>query len=149
MAEKRKSDRTVCVKIGAKMRFKMELFPAVQWPESAHLPGERFRVRINRRWHDGPEGEALFLDIFQISALACVLINGTEPALPHKPDVPKGARVSVPTGKTLAGEALYDGSRTYTEPMRGFDGRWYVNVITPSLGSVMAAVDTLKIHEGR
>ena len=149
MAEKRKADRTICVKIGAKVRFKIELFPAAQWAESAQLPGERFRLRINRRWHDEPDGGILFLDMIQVSALVGMIAGGEKLALPSPPELPTGTRVSVPNGKVLAGQPLYEGSRTHTAPMRGHDGRFYVNVTTFTTGSIMIAVDDLIIHRGK
>lgn len=87
------------------------------------MPG-RFRVRVNRRWHDGPEGEMVFLDMVQISVLVGMLANGDKLSLPPKPDLPKRSRVGVPNGKMLAGEPLYESSLTHTEPMIGYDGRW-------------------------
>ena len=148
MADKRKADRTICVKIGAKVRFKIELFPALQWSESAQLPGERFRLRINRRWHDGPEGEILFLDMAQVAILVGTLANGEAIVLPPKPDLPRGAPVKAPC-RVLAGEPLYELTRTGTEPILGHDGRWYVEIYLFGKGGRFVPVDDLIVQRGR
>lgn len=144
MAEKRKSDRSVCVKIGAKVRFKIELFSASQWSEAAQLDGERFRLRINRRWHDGPSGELLFLDMVQIMALVGMLASGQNLSLPPKPDLPRGTPVKAPC-RVLAGETQYELTRTGTEPILGYDGTWYVDIVLFGKGSRFVPVDTLKV----
>lgn len=141
MAEHRKFDSVICVKKGAKTVVKIERFPAEQWEKSAQ---GRFRLRINRRWHDGPDGEMVFLDMAQAWELAAKLDAGESVDLVPAPDLPRGTPVRVPT-RQLDGEQLYEVSRTHTTPMRGHDGRWYVNVTLFDKGSVMVAVDTLKI----
>lgn len=153
MAEKRKAESTLCVKIDAKTVAKIELFPASQWQESTQAGAAfagRYRLRINRRWHDTPEGGPLYLDMHQIMALAATCAaGGALPDLEPAPDLPRHTRVSVPNGRYLAGKAQYDGTRTGTEPLRGHDGRWYVSVLLYGKGNVMVPVDTLLIHRGK
>lgn len=145
MAEHRKFTSVICVKTGAKTVVKIELFPAEQWQESAQ---GRFRCRVNRRWFDGPDGEMVFLDMAQVWELAAKLDAGESVDLAPAPDLPRGTAVRVPT-RQLSGEQLYEVSRTHTVPMRGHDGRWYVNVVLFDKGSVMVAVDTLHIKKQR
>lgn len=152
MAEKRKHTQSICVKIDAKTLFKIELFPAGQWAESAQQSADlagRFRLRINRRWHNMPDGGPAYLDLMQVGVIVAALAAGMDVAPEPAPNVPKGTRVSVPNGRMLAGEPLYDSAKTHTDPIRGYDGRWYVNVVLFDKGSIMAPVDTLIIREGR
>ena len=148
MAEKRKSDRSICVKIGAKVRFKIEFFDAAQWPELTQPDSERFRLRINRRWHDGPDGEMLFLDMVQVAALVGMLTSGENLSLPPKPDLPRGAPVKAPC-RVLAGETMYELTRTGTEPILGHDGRWYVDIFLFGKGGRFVPVDDLIIQPRR
>ncbi len=147
MAEKRKFSSSICVKVNAKTTAKIELFPAEQWAKTAQeitAFAGRFRLRINRRWHDLPEGAMALLDSQQIGILVASLAAGghlTEP--PAAPDLPRGTSVRIPTRK-LAGVQQYEISRTHTEPMRGHDGRFYVNVVLFKEGSIMVPVDTLR-----
>ena len=152
MAEKRKFTASVCVKIDAKTVAKIELSPASEWSKTA----QGYRLRVNRKYHNGPGGGMLFLQPGEVGEFVAAHACGSDlpelpqaPALPPAPDLPRKTRVSVPNGRTLAGEAQYDGSRTETDPLLAHDGLWYVNVVTPTLGSVMVPVDTLIIHRGR
>ena len=140
MAEKRKFDSVICVKIGAKTMFKIELFPATQWSESAQ---GRYRLRINRRWHDLPDGGHAYLDMAQVALLAATLAEGQDISLPPAPSIPRGTAVSVPNGRTHCGVAWRDVTRTTTPPILAHDGRWYVGVIKYDQGQVFAAVDEL------
>lgn len=147
MAEKRIFTRTLCAKTGAKTVAKIEMFPAEQWAESAQeaaaLAG-RFRLRVNRRWLDLPEGGMAFLDARQIGMQAAALALGEIPALEAAPDLPRGSAVSAPTGRMIYGECETNGTRTVTEPIRGYDGRWYVAVLLWGKGTVFARVDELR-----
>ena len=146
MAEKRKSIQTICVKINAKKLFKIEMFPAEQWQESAQAGAAcagRYRLRINRRWHDLPEGGPAYLDITQAYALAATLAVGESPVMDPAPDLPRGTPVSAPNGRTLAGVVMRDVTRTITEPIRAYDGRWYAGVTIIGKGCVMMPVNEL------
>lgn len=143
MAEKRTFSSSVCVKSGAKTMFKIEFFPAEQWQESTQAGGElagRYRLRINRRWHDLPEGGPAFLDVVQIAVLMASLATGTDPALPAAPDLPRTSVVSVPNGRILAGQTQREVTRTITDPFRAYDGRWHVAVTLYGKGGVIMPV---------
>ena len=146
MAEKRKVESVICVKIGAKVRFKIELFPAEQWSESAQ---GRYRLRVNRCWHNAPDGSPAYLDMVQVAALVGSLAQGGELKLPPKPDLPAKSRVSVPNGKVLGDQILYDSAWTHTEPILGYDGIWYVCVHTYEKGIITVPVHTLIIHKAK
>jgi hypothetical protein len=149
MADPRKPDFVICVKNSAKTAYKIECFSAALWPKSAQEKPGTFRVRLNRRWLDD-NGDMAFVSYAQLAMTVAVLVHGGPlPQDAPAPELPRGTRVSVPNGRVIDGKVMYDGSRTYTDPLRGYDGRWYVNVVTPTLGNAMVAVDTLKIHEGR
>ena len=146
MAEKRKFESVICVKIGAKTSFKIELFPAEQWVESAQ---GRYRLRINRRWHDGADGKPAYLDMVQVAALVGSLAKGGDLELPQKPDLPAKTRVSAPNGNIIGGKMQYDGCWTSTEPILGYDGVWYVVVFLYGKGDVLMPVHDLIIHKAR
>lgn len=142
MAEKRKFESMICVKIGAKISFKIELFPAEQWAESAQ---GRYRLRVNRRWHNGPDGAPVYLDMVQIAALVGALAQGGDLTLDPVPDIPRGSSVSVPNGRTWGGVVWRDVTRTVTPVIRAHDGRWYVGVIMIDQGTIFIPVADLII----
>ena len=141
MAEKRKFALAICVKIDAKTAVKIELFDAVQWSESAQ---GRYRCRVNRRWHDLPDGGHAYLDMRQIMELAVALAQGGNLHLAPMPRIPYGTAVSLPNGNVVEGVVRRDVTRTMTPPIRGHDGRWYVGVLAWG-GTVLAPVDDLII----
>ena len=141
MAEHRRPTESICVKTSAKTAFKIELFPAEQWQKSAQ---GRFRLRVNRRWIDSPEGVPMYMDRAQIGTFVSKLGDKqTLSTVPPKPDLPPKTRVNVPNGKALAGVKLYDISWTITEPFLGYDGRWYVCANLYGVGGAMVPVDEI------
>ena len=144
MAEKRKFESVICVKIGAKTAFKIELFPAEQWQESAQ---GRYRLRINRCWHDLPGGGPCYLDMMQVLGMLGELLQGRPLELPARPHLPCKSRVSVPNGRFLDGQPLYDSSWTYTEPILDYSGQWVVAVFIYGQGTVVMPVDSLIVRE--
>lgn len=142
MAEKRTFKSVICVKIGAKTMFKIELFPAAQWSESAQ---GRYRLRINRRWHDLPDGGHAYLDLEQAYLLAATLAKGQDIKLPPAPGLPRGTSVSVASGRSHCDIVWRDVTRTITPPILGHDGRWYVGILSWARGVEFVAVDDLII----
>ena len=136
MAEKRKFESVICVKIGAKTAFKIELFPAVQWSESAQ---ERYRLRINRRWHDGSDGGHMYLDYAQVATLAATLAAGQDISLPPAPDIPRGTSVSVLNGRIVCGVAQRDVTRTVTPPIRGMTETGTLALCSGTRGNSLSA----------
>lgn len=146
MAEKRKFTASICVKIDAITAQKIETFPSEQW--DASVIG-LFRLRINRRWLDLPEGGSAYFTRARIGELtAAMMVGGTLPEPAMRPDLPRGSSVGVPC-RTLAGVQLYEITRTGTEPICGHDGRWYVHVHLLGQGNKFVPVDSLKIKEGQ
>ncbi len=143
MAEIRKFETVICVKNGAKTAFRIELFCAEQWANSAQ---GRYRCRVNRRWRNGSDGKPAYLDLPQIGELVAELAGGdAAPTLEPPPDLPRGSRVSAPNGNVVNGQALYDLTQTVSDPIRAHDGRWYVLVLIWERGHVFVPVDTLQI----
>lgn len=140
MAEKRNFCSVICVKTSAKSTVKIELFPSEQWED-----GEtgRYRLRIDRKWHDHPDGGNAYLDLVQIGTLAASLAVGMPQALAPEPDLPSGSSVSVPNGRILCGQVQRDVTRTTTPPILAYDGRWYAGVLMWRRGTVMKPVDEL------
>ncbi len=144
MAEKRKFERVICVKSDAKTAYKIELFCATQWSKSAQ---GRYRLRINRRWHNAHDGAPVYLDMAQVGALVAGMAGGKIlSAPPGAPNLPRSSSVSVPNGNVIGGQVMYDLVHTLSDPIRAHDGRWYVLVQVWGRGPRFAAVDTLVIR---
>lgn len=52
MSEKRKPAIKIVAQVHGK-RVRIELYPARLWPEQWRGQGNRYRVRVNRRWSQG------------------------------------------------------------------------------------------------
>jgi len=142
MAEKRIFSSSICVKTSATTLSKLELFPAEQWDDG---PAGCYRVRENRRWIDLPEGGRCFLTPKQLSELVVERLTGARPAfVSEKPDLPKGTPVRVPNKKVIDGRPLYDITKTVSDPIRLFDGRWHVAVLLYGKGIVFVPADGLE-----
>ena len=132
---------SICVRIGTE-RTKLELSPA-----SIHGGGDGFRVRVNRRWLNAPEGGPLFVGpdrLGQLGAweyrdehaglgqLVADVALGGMPSSEPEPDLPVKTRVSI--RRETDGIVWHDGAWTVSPPIRGYDGRWYVAVTTAHKG---------------
>lgn len=127
-------------------RARLELAAASDWGGPAAL----YRVRLDRRWLDLPKDEGggpRFMSLSDAGRLAAAMALGLEEKLPAKPDLPRGSRVSVLNGKSFAGVQLREPTYTITEPIRAFDGRWYVPVLVVGQGRIMVAVEDLIVKE--
>lgn len=113
-------------------RTKIDLSPAEEHGGEEGL----FRVRIGRRWLDTPEGGKLFFDKIRLAELvAAHVFADVDATLPTAaPDIPCHSRVSVKFwhGGNPHSEAVY----TATPFFRGFDGRFYVWVMTYEAGFI-------------
>lgn len=118
MRDNRKFIGSICVRIGTE-RTKLELSPA-----SIHGGGDGFRVRVNRRWLDAPEGGALFVGPDRLSQLVADVALGGMPVPEPAPALPAKTRVSI--RRETDGIVWYDGAWTISPPIRAYDGRWYV-----------------------
>lgn len=142
MSEKRKKISSFCLRNGA-TTIRVALYDADQWDDGE--PG-CFRVSVNGRWHDAPDGSRLWLDVEDVGMLLSdLMVHGTElpppPVVPPKPIVKRGQAVSLPCGPyTERGEALGSemGRIASEDVLLGHDGRWYVIAggVTRRLGFV-------------
>ena len=117
---------SICVRIGTE-RTKLELSPA-----SIHGGGDGFRVRVNRRWLNAPEGGPLFVGPDRLGQLVADVALGGMPSSEPEPDLPVKTRVSI--RRETDGIVWHDGAWTVSPPIRGYDGRWYVAVTTAHNG---------------
>ena len=103
--------------------MRVQLSPAVIYggPEGA------YRVRVNRVWRNGHDGNPLFVDRAALVALLADMLCGVPLLDVPAPDLPCDARVCV---NIWRGEDVYDKAEgwTYSVPIRADDGQWYVLV---------------------
>ncbi|XPV77664.1 MAG: hypothetical protein ACNI27_07035 [Desulfovibrio sp.] len=143
--EKRKRTATALLQIQSKKSCKIEIFDAEQWPAKGGKSG-LFRVRIDGKWYSVKEQYCFFTP----DAIGRLLIAGLIPTTNEEdfclPDLPNGTAVSYPTGKMFCSKPVYTKSRTRGEPIRLFDGRWYVFVYDyESRDRKLVPVDDLKL----
>lgn len=128
------------VRMGTK-RTRFELSPA----EIHGGPEGLFRVRVDRRWHDGPEGEALFLDRGGLAHLVASAALGTVGAPAPRPSLRRGARISVRIEDE--GRARVEGGFTVGPFILAHDGRWMVPVTVYGGTRYVAAEDIVAKEE--
>ena len=141
--EKRKFTKSVCVKNNAKTSYKIEFFPAEQWEDG--LAG-CFRLRVNGKWilNDG----RVYSDYRSCCEIVADYALGEEPELEPTPLLPRGTRVSIPIGKNGDGSFIYSCGFTSTEPIRGYDGTFYVACCSYH-GTCFHPVSSLIIHPSK
>lgn len=136
MAEdNRKFIGSICVRIGTE-RTKLELSPA-----SIHGGKDGFRVRVNRRWLDAPEGGALFVGPDRLGQLVADVALGGMPVPEPAPALPAKTRVSI--RRETGGIIWHEGAWTISPPIRAYDGRWYVAVTTARKGIEFVPVSSV------
>lgn len=126
-------------------RSKLELSPAELHGGEEGL----FRVRMKRRWLDSPEGKPLFFDKVRLAELIAGHVFadavGTLPAT--APDIPRNTRVSVKFWHKDMPH--HEGVFTSSPPYRGFDGRFYVWVMTYAAGFIAVPVEDVTVIQRR
>jgi hypothetical protein len=116
----------------------LELSPAELYGGEAGL----YRVRIDRRWIDTPEGKPCFFDRARLADLIVARAFGEAAPLPAAaPNLPRNSRVTVAFEHD--GTPRSEGVFTATPPWRGVDGRWYVFVMTFAAGFIAVPVDNV------
>ncbi len=140
MKDNRQFIGSICVRIGTE-RTKIELSPA-----ASHGGEDGFRVRVNRRWLDAPEGGVLFVAQDRLGRLVADVALGGMPDPEPAPDLPAKTRVSI--RRETDGIVWYDGAWTVSPPIRAYDGRWYVAASTSRGGIKFVPVDSI-IKRGR
>lgn len=108
-------------------------------------PAGTFRVRIDRRWHDGDEGRHLYLDRQGLSALVVIAAMGSMPEPAEAPIIPRNARVSARIRED--GNVRTTGGTVVAPPILAHDGRWVVPVMMYG-GTRYVPVSDLTIHGG-
>lgn len=92
-------------------------------------PEGHFRARVNRRWHDGVDGQPLFMDRAGLADFLAGLLAAGTCEVPPRPEIHPDMRVLVrrqDAGDFDAEE--YERGWTYSEPILAHDGQWYVLV---------------------
>lgn len=150
--EKRKKTMSILLKNESKTATKIELFPAEQWAgEPNAAPRDLFRLRIDGCWYNQGDAKYTFLSLIGVAkALERLLgdnLGVKTYSVPPRVEIPYGTPVRVPNGNTLGGKPMYDLTRTATEPILGFDGRWHVGVILIGQGAVMMPVDEMEVQK--
>jgi len=125
MADHRNPEYRIAI-TGPDGRRVSELFPAALFPGGQGLAG-RYRIRIDRAWYMPGGLKYAYLPLSEALAVAGW---GRTHELPP-PDLPRGSRVLVPTGRSGLGEGdrVVEATVTATEPFQGPDGRWRVFVV--------------------
>ena len=131
----RKFSGSISIRIGTK-RAKFELSPAEIHDGQPGL----FRVRIDRRWIDTPEGELHFFDRVGLAKLVAETALDEIRKLPSEPPVlPRKTRVSA---KFWVDDIPHqEATWTSTPPFRGYDGHFYVGVMTYAAGFIFVPVE--------
>lgn len=127
-------------------RVKLELAPA-----ELHGGGEdMFRVRMGRRWLDAPpdangKSRPLFFDRARLAdCIAAHVFADSVAELPAAPpDIPRNSRVSVKFWHQ--DRPRQEGVYTATPPFRGFDGRFYVFVMTYEAGFIAVPLEDVTL----
>lgn len=119
--DKRKFSGSFSVRIDTH-RARFELSPA----EIHGGPEGSFRVRIDRKWHDGPDGKPLFFDRSRLADLVVDAALDGLPATPRRPQIQRSERVSVRF--EADGVRRVEGGFVAAPPILGHDGRWWVPV---------------------
>lgn len=138
--DKRKFEASFSVKVDTK-RVRFELSPATLHGGSAGA----YRIRIDRRWYDSPEGDALFLTREHIARL---LVDASLNALEPLPPLPSDFRKYTRCGVTFMdkGEEVSARCIVLSPPIRGFDGQYYVFVQAAGYGRFFAATDNITVR---
>ena len=106
-----------------------------------------FRVRIHRRWVSLPDKTPLFCDKARLAEIIASLVFDEDFAIPDEtePDIPYRSRVTV---KYWGKDDLphHEGCFTATPPIRAFDGKWYVGVMTYGAGFIFVPASDITVR---
>lgn len=128
---------SISVRIGTN-RTKLELSPAETHGGEPGL----FRVRIDRRWLDTPEGDLLLFDRSALTEFILSQVLDEVKQLPATPpELPIKSRVSILYWHD--DEPRRESNWTSTPPIRGYDGNFYVGVMTAVAGFMFIPVENV------
>lgn len=120
--DKRKITASCLLKVnGRAVRVQLSPAPVYGGPEGA------YRVRVNRVWRNGYDGNPLFVDRAALAALLADMLHAAPAPCAPCPDLPADARVSVTIRRGEDAFEIVPGW-TYSTPIRADDGQWYVVV---------------------
>lgn len=139
MSDKRKFATSFSVKVGTqRTRVELSEAPVYGGPEGL------YRVRINRRWHDCPDGSPRFMDRATIAALVVDMSLSELAPLPPCPAYHPKARASV--RYTEHGIERCEQATLKSQPVRLYDGKIYVCVHTYEKGTWFAPWEDIIIR---
>lgn len=121
MPDSRKFCASISVRAGQE-HSKIEIAPAEDY---GGQPGF-YRLRVGRRWLDGPDGQPRFFDRASIAKFAAETALSALAEPTPRPDIPQDCRVTVCVCKDDWPE--YYGTSTWSEPILDYSGRWVVLV---------------------
>lgn len=142
MPDSRKFCASISVRAGQE-HSKIEIAPAEDY---GGQPGF-YRLRVGRRWLNGPDGQPRFFDRASIAKFAAetALSALAEPA--PRPDIPQDSRVTVRVWKDDFPE--YYGTWTYSEPILDYSGRWLILVSIEGKRRFVPCEDVIPLKERR
>ena len=121
MSDKRKISASCLLKVNGSA-LRVQLSPAAIYGG----PEDQFRVRVNRIWRNGHDGNPLFVDRSSLGALLADLMCAAPAHATACPNLPSDARVNVTVWQDDEPQQL--SGWTYSTPIRADDGLWYVVV---------------------
>lgn len=140
MNDKRKFVASFSVKVDTN-RQRFELSPAV-----LHGGSEgQYRVRIDRRWYDGPASTPQFLTREQVAQLlVATALGALQPLPPSPPDYRQYTRCSVILQRN--GEEYTTQCTVISAPIRAYDGKFYVFIHALGRGRFFAPVKNIIVR---
>ena len=121
MSDNRKITASCLLKVNGSA-LRVQLSPAtIYGGQEGH-----YRVRVNRIWRNGHDGNPLFVDRASLGVLLADLMCAAPTQKTACPNLPTDARVSVTIWQ--GDEPKQFSGWTYSTPIRADDGLWYVVV---------------------
>lgn len=121
MSDKRKITASCLLKVNGSA-LRVQLSPAAIYGGQEGY----YRVRVNRIWRNGHDGNPLFVDRASLGVLLADLMCAAPMQGTACPNLPNDARVSVTVWR--GDEPRQLSGWTYSSPIRADDGLWYVVV---------------------
>lgn len=121
MSDNRKITASCLLKVNGSA-LRVQLSPAtIYGGQEGH-----YRVRVNRIWRNGHDGNPLFVDRASLGVLLADLMCAAPMQSTARPNLPSDARVTVTIWQD--DEPRHLSGWTYSTPIRADDGIWYVVV---------------------
>jgi hypothetical protein len=136
--EKREIALTVSLIMDGAQQMRFDLRPGEQWENGA--PGSYRLYRDRCVPIDDPDGQPLFVTLDRAFAIMAGILCGGADISP-KPDLPVGTLMRP---RTYSEGHMSHRMYTRSEPWRGWDGLWYVQVHVYGRGNIMMPVHLLE-----